>query len=168
MSNKKVLLCFLVLSIFIFLPSCRSSKAPTKSSSSSAKLSSDQQKVIKAAQHYIGTKYKYGGTSKKGIDCSGLICNSYKEIGVNLPRTSTDQSSYGKRVYIGELVPGDLVFFGRKPSSKKITHVGMVTSIQGGKIIFIHASSSKGVREDNMTSGYYRDRYIKGVRPLVK
>lgn len=174
MKKKKVYFACLILSSLLVVTSCRSSKpssskgSSSKSSSSVARLSPDQQKVVQSARYYKGTKYKYGGTSKKGMDCSGLICTSYKEVGITLPRTSADQSNYGKRVYIGELVPGDLVFFGHKPSSKKITHVGMVTKHQGGKITFIHASSSQGVVESDMTSGWWRDRYIKAVRPLEK
>ena len=159
---------FLFLS-FIQLTSCKSSKGGSKTANSSqTQLSPEQKKLLSTARSYVGTKYKYGGTTKKGMDCSGLICTSYKEIGITLPRTSSAQSDYGKRIYIGELQPGDLVFFGHKPNSKKITHVGMVTKVNKGTITFIHASSSQGVVESDMTTGWWRDRYLKAVRPLEK
>ena len=165
---KYSLYCLLFL-IAIQLSSCKSSKGtPQTANTKSTQLSADQKKLLSTARSYLGTKYKYGGTSKKGMDCSGLICTSYNEIGITLPRTSSDQSNYGKRIYIGELVPGDLVFFGHKPNSKKITHVGMVTEVKDGTITFIHASSSQGVVENDMTTGWWRDRYIKAVRPLEK
>lgn len=167
--------------IFIFfmgvctaLYSCKSSsksKTKTKNKSKTTvtkKTDPRADKVIKAARNYVGTKYKYGGMSKKGTDCSGLMCMSYKEVGVTLPRTSNQQSNFGKRIYIGELQKGDLVFFGSKPKSKKITHVGLISSVSKKSIKFIHASTKAGVVESELLSEWYRPRYIKAVRPLEK
>lgn len=128
----------------------------------------DALKAVRAAKSYTGTKYKYGGMDKKGMDCSGLMHLSYKSAGVDLPRTSHAQSNVGKRVYVGELIPGDLIFFGAQPGSKKISHVGIVSYSQDGEVRFMHASSSRGVVEDELTPAYWTPRYIKATRPTVK
>ncbi len=137
-------------------------KAP-KTESSSKKI--DQ--VIKAARSYSGTPYKYGGTTKAGIDCSGLTCASYKSIEVLLPRIANDQGSYGKTVSLNELKKGDLVFFTDKKGNKKITHVGLITEVNGdGSAKFIHASTKMGVVETELFSNYYKPLIVKAVRVL--
>lgn len=168
-----------ILFILVLLSSCGSKKSKTysKKTTRSTKTTSAPSKketkatgkastVIDEARHYFGTKYRYGGTDKKGIDCSGLMCAAYSSIGVQLPRTSSEQSHVGKRVYIGELQPGDLVFFGDSPNSKKITHVGLISSVSTNSIQFIHASTRAGVVESELLSNWYKPRYIKAVRPL--
>ena len=163
--QKYIFLVLLVFSIFSCAGKKEVSKSSSKSSSSkNVSASSTALKAVKVAQSYKGTKYKYGGMSKKGIDCSGLMCVSYKQVGISIPRTSSAQSQFGTRKYIGELAPGDLVFFGAKPKSKKVTHVGMVSRVSKDGVYFIHASSSRGVVEDKLQSDYYRQRYISARR----
>jgi cell wall-associated NlpC family hydrolase len=117
-------------------------------------------KVIDAARSYTGTPYKYGGTSRSGMDCSGLLCNSFRAIDVSLPRSSADQSNLGQEVKMGDLQPGDLVFFATSNKKRKITHVGLVTERIGkDNIKFIHASSSLGVVETNIFADYYQKRF---------
>ena len=174
---KRITYIFLLAGIFL-LKSCGGSKAskiattPTTSKPTSSTSSNNEPKqandVVKIARSFIGTKYKYGGITRKGIDCSGLAYNVYKEIGITLPRTSSAQSSIGKRVYIGEVVKGDLIFFGAEPGNKRITHIGIVSYSKNGHIKMIHASTSKGVREDTVDKQYWRQRYIRASRPLAK
>jgi len=163
--QKYIFLVLLSLSIFSCAGKKESAKSRSKASSSKkVSASSTALKAVKVAQSYKGTKYKYGGMTKKGIDCSGLMCVSYKEAGVSIPRTSSAQSQHGARKYIGELAPGDLVFFGAKPKSKKVTHVGMVSRVTKEGVFFVHASSSRGVVEDKLQADYYRQRYISARR----
>lgn len=129
-------------------------------------LDKDIATVIKAARSYTGTPYKWGGTTRVGMDCSGLLCTSFQSINVQLPRTSEEQSSFGKNVRLKDLQEGDLVFFGATKNSRQVTHVGMVTEvIDKNEVRFIHASTSLGVIENNLFSNHYQNIYIKAVRP---
>ena len=122
--------------------------------------------VVNTAKSYIGTPYRWGGTTRAGMDCSGLLINSYSSIKYALPRTSVDQSKIGKKVGMGKLETGDLVFFATGKKRRRITHVGLVTSVRGGEVKFIHSSSSLGVVESSLSSSYYKKRFITGRRPF--
>ncbi len=94
------------------------------------------------------------------MDCSGLLINSYASINYKIPRTSAEQSKEGKKVKIKEVKKGDLVFFATGKKRKKVTHVGMVTEVfRSDKVMFIHASTSRGVVESNLYSDYYKKRF---------
>ena len=121
--------------------------------------------VIEAARSYQGTPYLYGGTTRLGLDCSGLLQLSFGEAGVSIPRSSNEQAGWGDPVRATELRPGDLIFFGAAPGSRTITHVGMVTVADDEGVDFIHASTSLGVVENSLESDYYLSRYIRAVRP---
>lgn len=122
--------------------------------------------VVNTARTFIGTPYKWGGTTRAGMDCSGLLINSYSAINYNLPRTSSAQSKVGQKVKRRNLQPGDLVFFATGKRRRKITHVGLVTAVHRGRVKFIHSSSSLGVVESFLDSDYYRKRFITGRRPF--
>lgn len=140
--------------------------APTDKASEIGGLEKSSQ-VVSAARSYLGTPYRWGGVDKKGIDCSGLLLCSFRTIDMKLPRTSQEQSGYGKAVSIYELQPGDLVFFSSKKWKGKVSHAGMVTEVRSrDEVIFIHSSSSKGVVESNLLSPYYRNIFVKARRPF--
>ncbi|MCP2043496.1 C40 family peptidase [Pontibacter sp. HSC-36F09] len=131
------------------------------------RLDENVETVIQTARSYTGTPYKWGGTTRVGMDCSGLLCTSFQSINVNLPRTSEEQSRFGKTVKVRELKEGDLVFFGANKFSREITHVGMVTEVNNdNEVKFIHASTSLGVIENNLYSDYWQKIFIKAVRPF--
>lgn len=138
--------------------SCASGKKNTaKSSSIDA--------IIQNARSYIGVPYRWGGTTRAGMDCSGLVYNSFLSLGIELPRTTAGQVKIGRPVSIDDLQAGDLVFFAAGKSRNKITHVGMVTEIRNRRDVqFIHASSSLGVIENNIFSDYYRRIFVKAIR----
>ncbi len=123
-------------------------------------------KIIQTARSYTGTPYRWGGTTRAGMDCSGLLCNSFRAVGYELPRTSKAQSEVGKKVKPKDLKPGDLVFFATGKKKRKITHVGLVTYSKGGKVKFIHSSSSLGVVESSLESNYYKKRFRLARRPF--
>jgi probable lipoprotein NlpC len=144
----------------LFLASCASHKHTGDSGERA-------DKVISAARSYIGTPYKYGGTTRAGMDCSGLLINSFRVINLSLPRSSEAQSKVGMEVEMKELEPGDLVFFATGKRKREVTHVGLVTERKGkDNIKFIHSSSSLGVVETNLFAEYYQKRFRGGRRVL--
>ena len=115
-----------------------------------ASLNVDQRWLIDVADDWIGTPYRFGGTTKSGVDCSAFVQNVYKSIGINLPRTSRDQYSFTRRISRENLEVGDLVFFKR---STRISHVGIYI----GNNHMIHASTSRGVIRESLDRDYLQN-----------
>jgi len=100
----------------------------------------DTLKIIESAHSYLGTPYRYGGTTPEGFDCSGFIRHVFGENGISLNRTSYEQFRQCKAIPLAALRPGDLVFFGKvKREHCRIEHVGLYI----GEGRFIHAASSR-------------------------
>jgi probable lipoprotein NlpC len=132
-----------------------------------ANLRREVASVIETARSYVGTPYKFGGTTQLGMDCSGLLYMSFAAVNVTIPRSSNEQALWGEPIKPQNLQPGDLVFFGGSPGSSTITHVGLVTEASAESVQFIHASSSLGVIENALETDYYLSRFIKAVRPRL-
>ncbi|MFC0263074.1 C40 family peptidase [Fontibacter flavus] len=154
----KTFILFIFLILFTgFLSSCSSSKKARNK---------DIEKVISTARSYRGTPYRYGGTTRAGIDCSALIFHAYGSVGINMPRTSESQSKVGKSVSGGKLQKGDLVFFATGRRKKQVTHSGIVTEVSNKGVFFIHSSTSLGVTEDNLGNSYWKKAFLFGKRVL--
>lgn len=121
--------------------------------------------VVETAIDYHGTKYKYGGANKYGMDCSGLVYTSFLKNDIKLPRTSFEQSKQGKLIPFHQLTKGDLLFF-KNPTSKNIDHVGIIVSRDDDNLKFIHSSSSKGVIISSMNELYWKKAFVKGKRMI--
>jgi len=124
------------------------------------------EKVINTALTYSGTRYKYGGTTKKGMDCSGLLYVAFLEHEVSLPRVSYQMANEGSRINLDQVTKGDLLFFKTSKKSKKINHVGLVVAVEGDEIKFIHSTSSRGVIVSSLREGYWNYAFVKATRIL--
>lgn len=120
------------------------------------------QQIIDKARTALGVKYVWGGDSlSQGVDCSGLVQQVFAAFGIQLPRVTYDQINQGATVSIGQLQPGDLVFFDTEPGNKGADHVGIY--IGGGK--FIHAPHTGDVvKISSLTDSYYANRWMGGRR----
>ncbi len=109
-------------------------------------------------REWQGVRYRNGGLSKRGVDCSGFVYITFgTRLGIRLPRSTSAQSSIGRAIRQYELRPGDLVFF---KTGWKVRHVGIYL---GGRQ-FLHASTSRGVMASNMDNSYWSQHYWKSVR----
>jgi cell wall-associated NlpC family hydrolase len=120
------------------------------------------QQLIDTAKLFLGTKYKFGGTSRAGIDCSGLLYASFTKLGVKITRSSEDIARFGNIILdIDSLKPGDLMFFiGTYKTSKLITH----SAIYIGDYQIIHAVTKRGVVISDIRDDYYKKHYIFSTR----
>ncbi|WP_420575042.1 C40 family peptidase [Kordia sp.] len=170
------LIPLLLLSIFVI--SCGSSRKTTSSRTKSKstrvvkkttktkKTSSKASAIIKTAMAYKGTRYKFGGTTRKGMDCSGLTYTAFGAHQVKLPRVSYQQATKGKRIKLKTVKKGDLLFFQTNKNRKRINHVGLVISHERGVIKFIHATTSKGVLVSSLDERYWKNAFTEARRVL--
>lgn len=109
--------------------------------------------LLKQLDEWQGVPYRYGGLSKRGVDCSGFTYLTFAEqFGIRLPRTTSSQVKKGIEVDQSELLPGDLIFFNTGYQQR---HMGVYV----GKKQFIHASSSRGVMISRLDNPYWQDAY---------
>lgn len=121
--------------------------------------------LIGFAMQYEGVRYRSGGTTTAGMDCSGLVSTVFKEYDISLPRRSVDMSKVGQKLKLKEVKKGDLVFF--KTSSRGvINHVGLVTEVRDDEILFIHSSVQRGVIISSTKEPYYQRTFAQANRVL--
>lgn len=118
-------------------------------------------RITGTALRYLGVPYVWGGTSFGGVDCSGFVWAVFAKNGIYLPRTADAQYESGRHISTHDLRAGDLVFF--QTYAMGASHVGIYL----GNGSFVHASSSNGVRVDQLAEDYYSSRYL-GARRLAK
>jgi cell wall-associated NlpC family hydrolase len=121
--------------------------------------------AVRLAKNYLGTPYKYGGTTSKGMDCSGLVYRVYHfKLGLNIPRTALDQWRWSgdvKRVSLADTKPGDLVFSDFNKNGT-VDHVGIAAE-KNGRLQQINATvPGESVR----FSPIYKDYYVGSKRWL--
>ncbi|PIY09146.1 MAG: hypothetical protein COZ18_08600 [Flexibacter sp. CG_4_10_14_3_um_filter_32_15] len=125
------------------------------------------EKVVGAARQQLGTPHILKNPKKKpATDCSGMTCKSYSSVGINLPPTTTGQAEMGKFVPKKDLQKGDLVFFSSKKNNGRISHVGLISRVEDGKVFFIHTSTSRGVVEDDFYMQHWQDNFVTARRIL--
>lgn len=158
MSRALILFLFSLLMI-----SCSSYKnIAAKSSNSYAKAD----RIVSNALEYKGVKYKFGGTSRRGMDCSGVIYVAFGEADFQLPRVSKDMAKIGRKVSLRKVKKGDLLFFKTSKSNRNINHVGLVVSNKNEQIRFLHSTTSKGVIVSFLSEKYWRKSFVKANKVL--
>ena len=149
-----------VLSLLLLLNGCSSVPQSHDHSSvdSGKKVNLVNTEAVKSQlmqlhKEWKGTPYRFGGMSKRGIDCSGFVLLGFEQkFGLSLPRTTDEQRAVGKSVSKGNLRAGDLVFFKTGWSTR---HVGIYI----GNHQFLHASTSQGVMISSLDNSYWKQKY---------
>ncbi len=117
----------------------------------------EQAAVVAVRQ--LGVPYRYGGSTSKGFDCSGLVQYAYSQAGKSIPRTTAAQWQRLQPVAASNLRVGDVLFFNIEG---KVSHVGLYL----GRRRFVHApSSGREVTIAELDSAYYRKAFVRGGRP---
>ena len=129
----------------------------------SENTSSTAQKVINQARQFLGGKYSWRGSSpNSGFDCSGLIKYVFNSVGIDLPRTATQQGKVGQEINLQQAQPGDIIWFGSK-NSPSGQHIGLISRIDNGQIYIIDAAGKKlGIVERQLPN-----LQIKSVRRIL-
>jgi len=161
----------LLILLLLLLTGCKSSKQTTvitkkKDLPEVSKSIGIADAIIDNAQDYNGVRYKFGGTTRKGMDCSGLIYVSFKKEDVQLPRISRDMAKKGYTIKLTNVEKGDLLFFKTSKTRNTINHVGLVTESKNGTIEFIHATTSKGVITSSLKEDYWHSAFVEARRVL--
>ena len=121
--------------------------------------------LIDSAYSYIGTPYKWAGTSRSGMDCSGFVSTAFSAINVPLSRSSIEMSTQGRDIPLSQAEVGDLLFFKTTRKRNRISHVGIVVGV-GDEVKFIHASVSQGITVSSLSEDYWQKAYAKTSRVL--
>lgn len=142
-------------------PSARAGPAGAGADVATAAASRQGGALLGRAQSYRGTPYVWGGASGEGLDCSGLVVRTARDLGQSLPHSAAELYRLGEPVADSQLQPGDLVFF-RDTYKPGISHVGIFS----GGTRFLQASSRAGrVTDGDLARPYYRRKYA-GARRL--
>jgi len=134
-------------------------------------LSMMRQNVARTAQRYLGTRYRWGGISANGLDCSGFVYRVYADLGIAISRDGQSQASIGESVPLEQVRTGDLLAFGRRTGRGGFwaTHLALVLSNQDGVIRFIHATRRGAIIDqvgNSAWGNYYASRFLSARRFL--
>ncbi|MET4082157.1 putative lipoprotein NlpC [Pedobacter sp. UYP30] len=159
--HKHSVYLFYLIGVVLFFSSCGTRKYTVKpaeraSGAADAMANLHSKNLYKFITDWAGVRYKFGGSDKNGIDCSGFALLLEKQIyGVDLPRVSKDQASVAKRKNPDRLEEGDLIFFAF--GGGRVDHVGVY--LNNG--YFVHASTSRGVIVDDLNLPVYQNAMVK-------
>lgn len=119
--------------------------------------------VVVTAAKLLGSPYRSGGTKESGFDCSGFVRHVMAQNNIFISRSSSTQVTDGVEVPISSVKPGDiLIFKGSNRKGKRPGHAAIVHHVdETGVVYFIHSASSKGITIDNLSQGYYKNRFLE-------
>ena len=160
-------LLLLVLTVLLLLSGCSTRKVSKPSYKATKTITKTKhtgnwinKALSKEYSKWDGTPYKYGGTSRKGVDCSSLMQILYRDaFGLQIPRTTASQAKIGYQINKNSSREGDLVFF---KTGYNTRHSGIL--IEKGK--FIHSSTKYGVIISNLNNPYWKSKYWQTRRVL--
>lgn len=156
---KKIFFAFIAMLVLSGCSTTQVSQEEIKPLKTHQAVLKNEKKVKKQIEQnfnkWKGTKYVYGGDSKRGIDCSAFVKRMYSEtFGINTTRTTLTLRKEGYKINKEDLKPGDMVFF------RKNKHVGIY--IGNGE--FVHSSSKRGVIKSTLKEGYYKKAFTQARR----
>ena len=121
--------------------------------------------MINNAMGFLGVRYRGGGTTPAGMDCSGMVTAVFNIFEVKLPRSSNDMAKVGQKLDTKDVQIGDLIFF-KTNGRSAINHVGMVVEVLDDEIKFIHSSTQSGVIISSTNEPYYKRTFAQINRVL--
>lgn len=125
------------------------------------------QQIVNNAMQFEGVRYRGGGTTKDGMDCSGMVYATFRIFDITLPRSSYDMATAGTEVELSEVKKGDLLFFDNNRRRNRINHVGIVVEVTPeGEVKFLHSSTSSGVIVSSMNEDYHSRTFVKAKRVI--
>jgi len=156
---KLIVSCLFIL----FITGCATTNQPKKQpnySNENHSKSRVSKKLYSQYRSWKGVKYRLGGSSKRGVDCSAFTQITFKDqFNKKIPRTTAKQVKLGRFVLKRNLRKGDLIFF---KTGRNVRHVGVYM----GNRKFLHASTSKGVIISSIDNVYWKSKYWKSRRIL--
>ena len=158
---KKTVFLFVLFSLV--MSSCSSSKTVVRKTT---KPTTKVDRIVAEALKYKGVRYRFGGTTKSGMDCSGIVFVAYGSENIHLPRVSRDMAKKGKKIPLSSVKKGDLLFFRTSNRRRSINHVGLVVSHKKGQIRFVHATTSRGVIVSDLSEKYWKKAFVKAAKIL--
>jgi len=128
---------------------------------------SKAQFLIEKASENLGARYRSGGTTRAGFDCSGLMFNTFKNINMTLPRSSHEMANFGIKIDKAHAQKGDLIFFATF-GGRRVSHVGMITEVLDDEIKFIHSATNSGVIVSSTKEPYYVRTFVQINRVITE
>ena len=123
-------------------------------------------KVVYNALQFEGVKYRRGGLTTDGFDCSGLVYTSFSKENILLPRQSMYMANKGVSIALNQVKKGDLLFFITGRKSKNSNHVGLIVSVEANEINFIHSTNARGVIISSLSEKYWKNAFLKATKVL--
>ena len=148
-----------MVTLFWLLAGCGSAPVRPDTSTAPPRVLPKGEEIVTIAKSLLGTPYRYGGTTPRGFDCSGLVYYTHQQVGIAVPRSAGKQYAARRPLRLAQLRPGDLLFF--RLSRRRISHVAIYT----GSHRFIHApSSGKRVSYSSLQNPYWKKHFVGAGR----
>lgn len=117
--------------------------------------------VIKYGKKFLGLKYKYGGYTEQGFDCSGYVSYIFHKNGYTFPRSSSGMAVVGEKIDFKDARKGDFIYFkGRSTKTSRVGHVALIIAADSGIITMMHSCQRGVLIEKYNNNDYYKTRFL--------